>query len=386
MIAYQFQRISLTTGLANLIVLPAQPAVMVLGGLAVLLGLISPPLGQAAAYLAWPFTAYTIRAVELLAGLPGGALALGRVEPAWIAIYYVVLISLALAGPRLREWYLARSGGRADVPVAVPVVATAVLGILAVFAWRSALAAPDGRLHLTVLDVGTGDAILVQTPSGRNLRIDGGESPSLLSDALGRRLPIGRRRLDWLVVAATGEGQVGALPRVIERFPPGNVLWAGPAEGRSARYLREALAEVEIPITVAQAGQALDLGDGAGLRVLAVGKRGMILLCEWRSFRALIPIGIEFDTLEALQKDPQLGEVTALLLAESGYSPANPPDLIARLRPQVVLLSVAAGDRQELPSPETLEAIQGYSTLRTDQNGWIELSTDGDQMWVEVER
>ena len=45
-----------------------------------------------------------------------------------------------------------------------------------------------------------------------------------------------------------------------------------------------------------------------------------------------------------------------------------------------------AGDREGLPSPETLEALEGYTLLRTDRNGWIELTTDGEQMWVEVER
>jgi beta-lactamase superfamily II metal-dependent hydrolase len=49
------------------------------------------------------------------------------------------------------------------------------------------------------------------------------------------------------------------------------------------------------------------------------------------------------------------------------------------------LLSVEAGDRDNLPSPETLEAVEGYTLLRTDENGWIELTTDGEQMWVEIE-
>jgi len=51
----------------------------------------------------------------------------------------------------------------------------------------------------------------------------------------------------------------------------------------------------------------------------------------------------------------------------------------------VALLSVAAGDKSGLPSPETMEAVEGYTLLRTDQNGWIEITTDGTQMWVEVE-
>jgi beta-lactamase superfamily II metal-dependent hydrolase len=48
----------------------------------------------------------------------------------------------------------------------------------------------------------------------------------------------------------------------------------------------------------------------------------------------------------------------------------------------MVLLSAVAGD----PSPETIEAGQGYTLLRTDRDGCIELTTDGEQMWVEVER
>jgi beta-lactamase superfamily II metal-dependent hydrolase len=78
--------------------------------------------------------------------------------------------------------------------------------------------------------------------------------------------------------------------------------------------------------------------------------------------------------------------VTALLLASGGYAPLNPPEWIERWRPQVVLLSVAAGDAQGRPGPQVLQAVQGRMLLRTDRNGWIKLSTDGVQMWVEVER
>lgn len=46
-------------------------------------------------------------------------------------------------------------------------------------------------------------------------------------------------------------------------------------------------------------------------------------------------------------------------------------------------MSAAAGDGK--PEPELLDALKGYNLLRTDKNGWIELTTDGQQMWVEVE-
>ncbi len=50
------------------------------------------------------------------------------------------------------------------------------------------------------------------------------------------------------------------------------------------------------------------------------------------------------------------------------------------MNPQVVLLSVAVGGREGRPDPETLKAVEGYNLLRTDRNGWIELSTDGEKL------
>ena len=70
----------------------------------------------------------------------------------------------------------------------------------------------------------------------------------------------------------------------------------------------------------------------------------------------------------------------------SSHAPLNPPDFISFLHPQLALLSVAPADKTGLPSPETIDALEGYNLLRTDQNGWIELTTDGSRKWVEVER
>jgi beta-lactamase superfamily II metal-dependent hydrolase len=135
-----------------------------------------------------------------------------------------------------------------------------------------------------------------------------------------------------------------------------------------------------------QPGQALDLGSGAKLTALSTDAHGAVLLLSWGDFRVLLPMGMDFGALENLQSTSTMHNVSAVLLAESGYAPLNTPELISFLHPQLALLSVAPGDKTGLPSPETLEALEGYTLLRTDQNGWIEITTDGKQMWVEVER
>jgi competence protein ComEC len=75
---FHFHRFSLVAWAANPVVLPAQPPVMVLGGLAVLLGMVFLPAGRLIGYLAWPFVAFTIRAAGRPGALPASECAVGR--------------------------------------------------------------------------------------------------------------------------------------------------------------------------------------------------------------------------------------------------------------------------------------------------------------------
>jgi competence protein ComEC len=381
-IAYHFNRISLVAFLVNPLILPAQPPVMIVGGLALLGGLVVQPLGQLLAYLAWPFVVFTIRVVEFFAPFPGGMLELGQIALPLILLFYALLFALTFARPSLRTRLASL---KADF--IRPGVALLGLGLVVVLVWRSVLAAPDGRLHLEMLDVGSGDAFLIQTPTGRYVLVDGGPSTRALSDALGRRLPLERRRLDWLVVAGTSSEQIAALPDILPRFTPDQVLWAGaPLGTAAARDLQIALGQAAIPIHTAEAGQALDLGQGARLEVLGTSRSGAVLLLEWRNFRLLLPAGLDEDLCQSLLENPGPMPVNAMLLASSGAADPNPPEWLQAWEPQLVLLSVGAGDRRARPAPEVMEAVQGYTLLRTDQNGWVHLSTDGELMWVEVER
>jgi len=78
---------------------------------------------------------------------------------------------------------------------------------------------------------------------------------------------------------------------------------------------------------------------------------------------------MDFGRLEDLQLDTTLRNIFAILLSESGYAPFNPPEFTTYLYPQLSLLSIASADKTRLPSPETLEALQGYNVLGTDVNG-----------------
>jgi competence protein ComEC len=347
---------------------------MVVGGLAVLFSRLYMPLGQALAWVAWPFPAYTIRVVEFFDKFPGGVWVLDDFSLLFLVLAYLILFGLTLSGPRFRQYFS-------------PAVGISVLLVLTFLTWRSVLDQPDGRLHVTFLDVGSSDGVLLKTPAGRFILINGGFSPSQLSDQIGRRIPPFGRELDYLVIASTQENQLAALPRLVDRIHVANVLWAGNEQASfSSKKLDAWLTSHEVPLRNAKDGDELDLGEGAKLRVLSVSDRGAILAVEWGTFRVILPIGVDFNSFEALKYGKTFGPATALLLTESGYLPANPPEWIENLQPQMMVLSVAAGDSNGLPSAEMLKALENFTVLRTDVHGWVDLTTDGQEVWITVER
>jgi beta-lactamase superfamily II metal-dependent hydrolase len=173
----------------------------------------------------------------------------------------------------------------------------------------------------------------------------------------------------------------------VERYPPENVLWSGNAQASfPAQTLDTYFAKQGTPVTRAEAGQRLQLGEDSFVEILAEGPRGSVVLIQYKNFSAVLPIGANDAAYENIEYGNAVGKADVLLLADSGYLPANPPDLVENLKPQLIVLSVAAGDPNGLPSQDLLESLEGYSLLRTDLSGWISIATDGNEMRVTVER
>jgi competence protein ComEC len=245
---------------------------------------------------------------------------------------------------------------------------------------------PDGDLHITVLDIGRGEGVLIESPTGRFALINGGSSPIALSEALGRRLPILHRRLDWVVIGGTRDDQVAGLAGISDHFFIQKTLLAGPP-GRSAyRHLLKELSAAECPIIHAVEGHILDLGDGAKLEVLSLGEHGAAVEVRYLRSRFLFAPGADPAMVNELAMEPSIGPITALLLPDGGNESVNPDKWLTRFQPLVALISVEAGNSRGLPSPQVLQSLKDRNILRTDLNGWIELTTDGEQLWVEVER
>ena len=188
---YHFQRLSLSALLANIVVLPVQSFLMILGGLAVLVGLVLPPLGQLFAYPAWVLLSYTIRMVTLLAALPAGVLFTGSL-PLWFMVLIYVLLFLGSSGVALALQHLKG--------LMKPVVILTVLGLTAVILIRYALSLPQGNMQVILLGEDDQISVLLRTPGGQTLLINGATTTGDLSAAVSARLSPFERYLDaWLL-------------------------------------------------------------------------------------------------------------------------------------------------------------------------------------------
>jgi competence protein ComEC len=390
MIAY-FHQLSLISFLANALILPAQPGVMIWGGLATLAGMIWLPIGQVFGWVAWLFLAYTIGLVRLLAAVPWAAVPIDVSSTAVIILYiFIALVT----------WYSKQEPERRRQIRAVlqknlsqrMAVSFSVLAALLTISWSTSQ--PDGQLHIFFLDVGQGDATLIVTPNGRQVLVDGGFYPSVLNDQLGRHMPFWDKEIDMLVATHPDADHVSGLVGVFDRYDVDYLITDGEGLGESPIYDEVLLAADREGTAVhpAQIGEIIHLDEGIHLEVLHPGEQ---LNKESRNENS-VSMRLVYDnftflfTGDAEEKAEQEMLATGLplssLIFKAGHhgsrSSSTTPFLEA-IRPQIIVVSSGADNRFGHPHPEMLvraEAI-GASILRTDQLGTIEIITDGQTMW-----
>jgi competence protein ComEC len=264
-----FGRLSVVSLLTNVLVLPVQPLVMLLGGAATVAGLVAELLGRVVGWLAYLPLTWTIRVVEWTARFPYASVPFKLSDLGLILVYVVIggLTALVwLPADRRRAWW---QGIRVRLPLKVTLGGMALMTGLA---WLVALQSPDGKLHVTFLDVGQGDAIFVETPGGVQLLIDGGPEGSRLLAELGRQLPFWDRTLDMVVLTHPDADHLTGLIPALERYDVGAVVtrW-GPWEGDLVAAWERALAAEGATVVRGEVGVRMELSDGVALEILHPG-------------------------------------------------------------------------------------------------------------------
>ncbi len=397
LIVYHFGRLSVVSLLANLLILPVQPMVMMAGGLATLAGLIWLPAGQLLGWLAWLPLAWTVWVVGWTAAVPFASLTLGHFGPWLLATIYAGLAGFL--------WLMTRARPEENVQFSLPSsdglrASTRAMfagGALAVtLAWLAAASLPDGRLHVAFLDVGQGDAIFITTPRGRQILIDGGPSPTALLSEMGYQMPFWDHSLDVVVNTHPEADHLAGLPDVLKRFRVRQIILSDVGNDTPLYAAWErAMANEGATITQAQAGMRLSPGDGVWVEVLHPGTipvdgrrnaHSVVLRVRLGRISFLLPGDIETDVERRLVAGGYPLAATVLKAPHHGSDTSSSEAFLTTVNPQVAVISVGADNRFGHPSPEVLAryAEHGIPALRTDELGTVEFITDGERLWVRV--
>jgi competence protein ComEC len=271
--------------------------------------------------------------------------------------------------------------------------------------WFQLWRAHARTLTVTVLDVGQGDSLLVRSPTGRAMLIDGGgragqdTGPQTIAErvilpALALR---GVGRLDVILLTHPHDDHVGGLAQVVEQIPTRLVLdpeLEHPSP--SYRRFREAVAERKVRLVRARAGQKLNLGAGASAVLLHPSEplledtgsdlnNNSVVLRVSYGRRSFLLMGDAEEAAEQrlLERDADL-RCDVLKVGHHGSSSGTTERFLRAARPRWAAISVGARNPFGHPDEEVLSRLRslGIRVLRTDREGAVTFSTDGRRLRV----
>lgn len=270
------------------------------------------------------------------------------------------------------------------------------LAAAVVLAWLGLRGLPDGRLHVWFLDVGQGDAILIEAPDGRQILVDGGPSPAALGDELGAVLPFWDRSLDLLVLTHPDADHLTGLLPLFERYRIGGVVHSLGASGAAAGTWQYLLDQHGIVPYAAARGARLEVGPvlltvlnpaaGAGIAGGDNNDASVVLRLDYGPTSILLTGDAEEAAETAMMAAGLPLDADILKVGHHGSGGGTSAAFLARVKPQLAIIPVGADNRFGHPAPDLLDRLASMTVLRTDQRGRIEVVADRAGWRVRTER
>ena len=399
LIAYYFGIISPVAPLTTLLALPVLPGIIITGALTGVTGLFFLPAAQIIAWLAWLLLSYVLLVVRGLAAVP--YIETGSVGVVMVWTYYS-LLALAIwfyhGRERLSRLMPQATGFVSSLPrkwVISPLLAVAVLVCLAVAVM------PDDDLHVSFLDVGQGDAILIRR-GRQQILVDGGPDPQAIGLELSREMPFWDRTIDLVILTHPSADHVTGLVEVLNRYRVSQVLYPG-LDFQSQVYNEwlDLLKEKNIECTLALAGQEIGFGSEVTIEVLNprihlltgtesdIDNNGMVVRLIYGEVSFLLTADTMWEAeFELIARRAGLSS-TVLKVGHHGSATSTTAEFLDVVNPRVAVISVGTDNKFGHPNEEVLDRLQQRigreNVYRTDQHGTIEFITDGERLWVRVE-
>ena len=404
-VATVFSRVGIAGLVLNLVAIPAMAVAQVAGLLAVAADGWWPGAERLAGLVALGGARALVGSSELVDILPELSWRVPPTSVGWIVGYYAAL-ALYLWIDHLRvdadhgdvtgATALVTSRWARGVPL---VIAATALGVIVTAPGVRAHGPAPGWLRVSMLDVGQGEAIVVQFPSGQSLLVDAGGVPG--SFDLGGRVvtpalwALGVRRLDWLAVTHADLDHAGGARSVLHDFRPREV-WEGVPVPRNDLLRALDLDAERLGLIRRQllAGHMFDVG---AVRVEVLhppppdwerqkvrNDDSIVLRLRCGAVEMLLTGDVSREVEATLPVDREAPVVRLLAVPHHGSRTSSSWPWLDALRPQAAFISAGRGNIFGHPAAEVLERYGrlGVTVFRTDVDGAIVIETDGREVRV----
>ena len=274
------------------------------------------------------------------------------------------------------------------------------LMVAAILASSAAATMPDDNLHISFLNVGQGDAILIQK-GNQQVLVDGGPSPQAIGLQLGKKLPFWDRTIELVVLTHPSADHVAGLVEVMGRYRIEQVLYPD-LDFKSVTYNEwlRVTREKDIKRTIAQAGQLIKSGE-VEIEVLNpqmpnltqtesdIDNNGMVMRLSMGEVSFLLTADTMWEAEFELIAHGNNLRSTVLKIAHHGSNTSTTPEFLTTVNPQLAVISAGADNPFGHPSDEVMarlkETVGLKNIYRTDEKGTIEFITDGERLWVKTD-
>ena len=400
--ALAFSRVTVAGLALNFVAIPLMAVAQIAGMAVVPVALASSTLASSLGWVAHLGAAGLVRSADLVSLAPVVTWRVAPPHPSVVALYYVAgVVCWALwrrrfAGVASQEPAFPRNARRFSSAVAVGAAAWILFTPSTLLASRG-----DGRLHVTFLDVGQGDAIFIVFPRGQTMAVDAGGLAGAASFDVGDRVvaPVirraGFRRLDYLVLTHGDPDHIGGAAALVEEFRPREV-WEGipvprfepltrlrvAAQAQGARWANVyANSRIEID-GVEVLARHPTIADWERQKVR--NDDTLVLELRWRDVSLLLT----GDIGRAVEREIAPGIPGARLrivkIPHHGSLTSSTREFVDTIRPQIAVVSAGRNNHFGHPVPEVLDRYRsaGAAVFRTDRDGQVTLSTDGSALSV----
>ena len=252
----------------------------------------------------------------------------------------------------------------------------------------------DNKFHLIFCNVGQGDGILIRTPKGKDIIVDGGPSENSLTDCLSRHLPFWDREIDIVYMTHPDADHLTGLIGVVKTY---NVKYFGTPKAKKATgvydELMSVLADKKIPVDWLEKGDAIKSKDGLLMQILWPTKEflevdhpdsndySLVQLVKYGNFQALLTGDVPSVYLNSIM--PTLGLLDVFKPPHHGSKTGIDEFTFQHNVPQFAVISAGVKNRYHHPSTEVLKLLEKAGIPYKDtMKGDIEIVSDGTKWWI----